>query len=154
MKNVFALMFVFCVLMTGCGSLGKGITNSASGKNLGLDGYMMYGTLETSNPDTFTPENKLIIGRVSYKSRKVGIPADQKVPNTGNFKAAKTKSLFGTEEMIMEYDWTAGSDKDAATAEKRLQEMAKKAKEAMDGNKTPESGAGSSGASGGAENAK
>lgn len=63
----------------------------------------------------------LIIGRLTYKSRKVGIPADQKVPTTGNFKSTRTKSLFGTEEHIIEYDFTAGSDADAAAARKALE---------------------------------
>ncbi|MDD3886739.1 MAG: hypothetical protein PHI35_07700 [Victivallaceae bacterium] len=129
MGKLFALFAAaVCVtLLAGCGSLAKGVTDSASSKNLGLDGYVMYGVVETNNPETATPQGKLIIGRLTYKSRKVGIPADQKVPNTGNFKATKTKSLFGTEEMIIEYDWTAGSDKDNQAAEKRLQELKEKA---------------------------
>lgn len=131
-----AMMIGVCAILaafaTGCGSVSEDLTTAASGKNLGLDGYMMYGTIETNNPETGTPEGKLIIGRVTYKSRKVGIPADQKVPNTGNFKATKTKSFFGTEEMIIEYDWTAGSDADAKAAEERLQQM-KEAAEAAAG---------------------
>ena len=133
MKNksiLIGVCAILVVLATGCGSVSKDLTAAASGKNLALDGYMMYGTVETSNPETGTPEGKLIIGRVTYRSRKVGIPADQKVPNTGNFKATKTKSLFGTEELIIEYDWTAGSDADAKAAETRLQEMRKAAETA------------------------
>ncbi len=125
MKKIIFILAALPLIFTaaGCASIGKGLTDSASGKNLGLDGYMMYGTVETNNPDTGTPEGKLIIGRVTYKSRKLGIPADQKVPNTGNFRATKTKSLFGTEEMIIEYDWTAGSDADSEKAQKHLEEL-------------------------------
>ena len=56
-----------------------------------------------------------------------GIPADQKVPTTGYFKATKTKSLFGTEEAIIEYDFTAGSDADAKRAEDALEAKRKEA---------------------------
>jgi len=102
--------------LAGCGTTAKRVTESASGKNLGLDGYVMLGEIETVNPETAAPQGKLIIGRLTYKSRKVGIPADQKVPTTGYFKATKTRSLFGTEEAIIEYDFTAGSDADAERA--------------------------------------
>lgn len=108
------------VFLAGCGTTGKKITESASGKNLGLDGYVMLGEIETANPETATPQGKIIIGRVTYKSRKVGIPADQKVPTTGYFKATNTESLFGTKEQIIEYDFTAGSDADAKKAEETL----------------------------------
>lgn len=96
---------------------------SASGKNLNMDGYLMLGEVETANAETGTPVGKLIIGRVTYKSRKVGIPADQKVPTTGYFKATATKSFFGTEEKIVEYDFTAGSDAEAAKALEQLEKM-------------------------------
>ena len=114
-----ALTVMLCLY--GCASTTKKMTESASGKNLGLDGYVMMGELETANPETVTPQGRLIIGRLTYKSRKVGIPADQKVPTTGSFKATRTKSLFGTEEAIIEYDFTAGSDADAAKALKALE---------------------------------
>lgn len=113
-----ALAFALC--LSGCTGTSKAMTKSASGKNLGLDGYVMLGEIETANPETATPQGKIIIGRVTYKSRKVGIPADQKVPTAGNFRATKTKSLFGTEEVIIEYDFTAGSDADAKKAEEVL----------------------------------
>ena len=122
-----ALAAVLIVLLAGCASTGKAMTQSASGKNLNLDGYVMLGELETANPETATPQGKIIIGRVTYKSRKVGIPADQKTPTTGYFKATKTKSLFGPEEAIIEYDFTAGSDADAKSA---LEALEKKRKEA------------------------
>ena len=110
------LAMIAALLLAGCGTTAKKVTESASGKNLGLDGYVMLGELETTNPETATPQGRLIIGRLTYKSRKVGIPADQKVPTTGYFKATKTRSLFGTEEQIIEYDFTAGSDADAEKA--------------------------------------
>ena len=115
------------VFLAGCGSTVGKMTDSASGKNLNLDGYVMLGELETANPETATPQGKLIIGRVTYRSRKVGIPADRKVPTTGYFKATKTKSLFGTEEAIIEYDFTAGSDADAKRAEAALEARRKEA---------------------------
>ena len=109
------------IFLAGCSTTAKNVTASAAGKNLGLDGYVMLGELETANPDTATPQGRLIIGRVTYKSRKVGIPADQKVPTAGFFKATRTKSFFGTEEQIIEYDFTAGSDADAEKAVKVLE---------------------------------
>lgn len=123
---IAALTFLIAVLLAGCASTGKAMTRSASGKNLNLDGYVMLGELETANPETATPQGKIIIGRVTYKSRKVGIPADQKTPTTGYFKATSTESLFGTKEQIIEYDFTAGSEADAKAAmdalEKKRQE--------------------------------
>ena len=117
---VLAGLLALALLTGGCGSTVGKMTKSASGKNLNLDGYVMLGELETANAETATPQGKLIIGRVTYKSRKVGIPADQKVPTTGYFKATKTKSLFGTEEAIIEYDFTAGNEADAKAAEEVL----------------------------------
>ena len=118
-------------LFAGCASTAKGVTQSASGKNLNLDGYVMLGELETANPETATPQGRLIIGRVTYKSRKIGIPVDQKVPTAGYFKATKTKSLFGVEEQIIEYDFTAGSDADALKAEAALKARQAEAEKAM-----------------------
>lgn len=132
-------VLLFGLLLSGCAAMGKAVTQSASGKNLNLDGYLMLGELETANPETGTPNGKLIIGRLTYKSRKVGIPADQKVPTAGYFKSTKTKSLFGTEEQIIEYDFTAGSDEDAKAALEEL-EKRRQAAETVDGNKTPSAG--------------
>ena len=115
--------------LVGCNSTTKAMTQSASGKNLNLDGYVMVGDVEASNADTGTPQGRLIIGRVTYKSRRVGIPADQKVPTTGYFKATETESLFGTKEKIVEYDFTAGSDKEAEMAMKVLEEKRRAAME-------------------------
>lgn len=118
-------------LLAGCGTTTKAVTQSASGKNLNLDGYVMLGELETANPETATPQGRLILGRVTYKSRKVGIPADQKVPTAGYFKATKTTSLFGVEEQIIEYDFTAGSDADAKAAETLLKAKQAEAEKAF-----------------------
>jgi hypothetical protein len=89
----------------------------------------MLGKVEVASPETATPEGKLLIGKLEYRSRKVAVPADQKVPTTGFFKATKTKSLFGVEETVIEYDFTAGSDADAKAAiealEKRRKEVDK-----------------------------
>jgi len=129
---VTVLMGAFMMLaLAGCGSMGKKMTESASGKNLNLDGYVTLGELETANAETATPQGKIIIGRVTYKSRKVGIPADQKVPTTGYFKATATESLFGTREQIIEYDFTAGSDADAKAAEETLKAKQREAEKAF-----------------------
>ena len=106
--------------LVGCNSTTKAMTQSASGKNLNLDGYVMIGDVEASNAETGTPQGRLIIGRVTYKSRRVGIPADQKVPTTGYFKSTKTKSLFGTEEEIVEWDFTAGTEQEAKAVREKL----------------------------------
>ena len=126
MKTILS-MFAALLLASGCNSPEAQIAESASGKNIGLDGYVMYGSIETADSETGTPTGKLIIGRLTYKSRKVGIPADHKVPNTGSFKSTRTKSLFGTEEHIIEYDFTAGSDAEAEAARKALEEKRKEA---------------------------
>ena len=139
MKNltIMCLALIALCFLAGCGT-GKAITQSASVKNLNLDGFLSYGKVEAANNETGTPQGVLIFGRVTYKSRKVGIPADQKVPNSGYFKATKTKSLFGTEEEIIEYDWTAGSDADAKKAEQKLQEMKEKSLSAKEEKEQPE----------------
>lgn len=123
----FIVVVLLVILFAGCNSTTKAMTNSASGKNLNMDGYVMLGEIETANTETGTPHGKLIIGRVTYKSRRVSIPADQKVPTTGYFKSTKTKSLLGTEEEIIEYDFTAGSDSEAEKAMKYLEEQRIKA---------------------------
>ena len=110
-------------MLAACNSTGRAMTDSASGKNLDLSGYVMLGELETANNETLSPQGRMILGRVTYKSRKVGIPSDQKVPNTGSFRATKSISLFGAEDVIIEYDWTADGDADAFAAEQKLQAM-------------------------------
>lgn len=128
---LWGALLIICA--PGCNSTGQAVTQSASGKNLNLDGFLMMGKIETANPETGTPQGEMIMGRVAYKSRRVGIPADQKVPTTGNFKATKTKSLFGTEELIIEYDFTAGSDADAKAAIAELEKRKAAAKKAFAG---------------------
>ena len=123
MKLVYFAFAVVILPLTACNSTGRAMTDSASGKNLDLSGYVMLGELETANNETLSPQGRMILGRVTYKSRKVGIPVDQKVPNTGSFRATKSTSLFGTEDVIIEYDWTAGSNADARAAEQKLQAM-------------------------------
>ena len=127
---IFAAPLVLA-LAAGCGSTAKKVTESASGKNLGLDGYVLLGELETANPETATPQGRIIVGRVTYKSRKVGIPADQKTPTTGYFKATNTESLFGVKEQIIEYDFTAGSDADAKAALDALEKKKREAEKAF-----------------------
>ena len=122
MGKMFLMLGAFLLLIcAGCQSTTDKLAESASGKNVNLGGYMMYGELEVANPETITPQGKLIIGKVEYRSRKVAIPADQKVPNTGFFRATKSVSLFGTEEQVIEYDFTAGSDADAKAAMEALE---------------------------------
>lgn len=118
---------MFAGAMTGCNSTAKSVAASAGGKNLDLSGYVLLGEAEMANEATATPQGKMILGRVTYKSRKVGIPGDQKVPNTANFRATKSTGLLGTTDIIYEYDWTAGSDKDAKEAEKKCQALKEKA---------------------------
>ena len=127
---------VLTLAMVSCRTAARAVTDSASGKNLDLSGYVMLGELETANNETMTPQGRMILGRVTYKSRKVGIPADQKVPNSGYFRATKSKSLFGTEDIIIEYDWTAGSDADSVAAEQRLQSMKDEAERAFEDSAT------------------
>lgn len=49
------------------------------------------------------------------------------MPNTANFRATKSTSLLGTTEIIYEYDWTAGSEKEAKAAEAKCQALQAKA---------------------------
>lgn len=119
-RFLFVLIAAGALGLTGCNSTTKAMTQSASGKNLNLDGYVMVGDVEASNAETGTPQGRLIIGRVTYKSRRVGIPADQKVPTTGYYKSTKTKSLFGTEEEIVEWDFTAGTEQEAKAVMEKL----------------------------------
>jgi len=123
MKSVPLILPAFAFMLAACNSTGRAMTDSASGKNLDLSGYVMLGELETANNETLSPQGRMILGRVTYKSRKVGIPSDQKVPNTGSFRATKSISLFGAEDVIIEYDWTADGDADAFAAEQKLQAM-------------------------------
>ena len=131
MKLIHLAFAVLVFALTSCSSAGRAVADSASGKNLDLSGYVMLGELETANNETLSPQGRMILGRLTYKSRKVGIPADQKVPNAGSFRATKSTSLFGTEEMIIEYDWTAESAADSLAAEQKLHDMRVKAEDAF-----------------------
>ena len=130
-KSLFMRTLVFfllaggfcCFFAAGCTSAAERFCESTGNKNIGIDGYVMYSTVDTADTTTGTPVGKLILGRLVYKSRKVGIPADQKVPHTGNFKFTKTRTLFGTEEHIVEYDFTADSASGAEAAAARLDEI-------------------------------
>ena len=124
MKNILlSLAAAICLAAAGCNSNTALITKSTGNKNVSVDGYVMYGSVHAADPSTAMPTGKMIVGRLVFKSRKVGIPADQQVPNTGSFKSTWTKSLFGTEEHIVEYDFTAGNKKDAAETEKKLEKL-------------------------------
>ena len=135
LKKLTMLLVVVCaiVLLAGCQSTTDRLAESASGKNVDLRGYLMLGEVEAATAETGTPIGKMIIGKAEYKSRKVGIPADQKVPTTGNFRAVKSKSLFGTEEISIEYDFTAGSEADAKAAMEALEKKKAEAQKALTG---------------------
>lgn len=128
MKKLFAVL-VLLVFLTGCAKPLQNITQSAAAKNLDLSGFLLKGKIQSTASDTYTPQGQLIIGRVTYKSRRVGIPKDHKVPNTGNFRATKTKSLFGVQETIIEYDYTAQSSEKAQTTQKKMETLKTKAQE-------------------------
>ena len=129
MKNIVTLCVIaFVLLLTGCVG-NKEIFRSTSGKNVDADGFLSIGKIETANPETGTPQGEFILGRLTYKSRRVGIPADQKVPTTGHFRATETESLLGTKEKIVEYDFTAGSDAEAERALKELERLRRAAAE-------------------------
>ena len=129
MKNIVVLWMIALVLiLTGCAG-NKEIYKSVSGKNVDADGFVSLGKIETANPETGTPQGEFIVGRLTYKSRRVGIPADQKVPTTGHFRATETESLLGTKEKIVEYDFTAGSDAEAERALKELERLRQAAAE-------------------------
>ena len=121
------LVLCFC----GCQSTTDRLADSAGNKNVTLGGYVMMGEVEFANPETATPQGKMIVGKAEYRSRKVGIPADQKVPSTGFFKATKSIGLLGTEEWVIEYDYTAGNDADALAAMTALENKRQAAEEAF-----------------------
>ena len=125
MKQIisFVIIVLFSAALQGCRSQGELFPAGTESKNIGMEGYVMYGKIHTADSSTGTPVGKIIVGRVNYKSRKVGIPADQKVPVTGNFRSVQTKSFFGTEEHIVEYDFTAGSETEAAAVSAKLEKV-------------------------------
>ena len=113
-RFLFVLIAAGALGLTGCNSTTKAMTQSASGKNLNLDGYVMVGDVEASNAETGTPQGRLIIGRVTYKSRRVGIPADQKVPTTGYTNPRKRKPCSGPRRR----SWS-GTSRRAATRRRK-----------------------------------
>ena len=129
--NLLTIVAAAALLLSGCSSTTEKLTASASGKNLNLDGYLLLGEIESASQESGTPQGRFILGRASYKSRRVGIPADQKVPTTGNFKAVKSQSVFGISEFIIEYDFTAGSDQEAQTAIAELEKQRAAAEKAL-----------------------
>lgn len=126
------LLVCFC----GCQSTTDRLADSAGNKNVTLGGYVMMGEIEFASPETATPQGKMIVGKAEYRSRKVGIPADQKVPTTGFFKATKSTGLLGTEEIVIEYDFTAGSDADAKEAVTALEKKKAEAEKVLAGTPT------------------
>lgn len=129
--KLFIVAIFALIMCAGCQSTTDRIAESAGNKNVTLSGYVSMGEIEFASPETATPQGKMIIGRAEYRSRKVGIPADQKVPTTGFFKATKSIGLFGTEEQLIEYDFTAGSDIDAKAALDALEKKRKEAEKAF-----------------------
>ena len=107
--------------LTGCSSAPMPANDSA--ENLDLSGWVMLGKAETVNKSTLSPQGRIIIGRVSCKTRQVAIPADSKVPFTGSYRKVTTESLLGTRETIIEYDFTANTATEAQTAQSRLEKF-------------------------------
>lgn len=130
MSKIFVIIVSIAVCMVffcGCSNVGTALARNTSAKNVDLAGLVMLGEIETASPESGTPQGRLIMGRVTYKSRKVGIPADQKVPNTGYFKACRTETIFGTKETSIEYDFTAGTKEEAAETLNILEKHRKEA---------------------------
>ena len=132
-KSLFVLLGAVCItaFAAGCQSTTDKLAESASNKNVTASGYLSMGEVEVANPETGTPQGRIITGKLEYRSRKVGIPADQKVPTAGFFKATKSVGLLGTEDTVIEYDFTAGSDTDAKAALEVLEKKRKEAEEAF-----------------------
>ena len=127
-KNLFAAVCAMLVL-TGCSSNIKALSGSAAGKNLDISGYVMSGKIEGLNAETPLPHGSIIMGRVSYKSRKVSVPAQDKVPTAAYFKALTTETFLGTRESVIEYDFTASTAKDAAILAETMQKQLLSVKE-------------------------
>lgn len=140
LKTVKLFVGAICAVLicAGCQNTTKNLTDATGNKNVNVGGYLMIGELEIANPETATPQGRMIVGRVEYRSRKVGIPADQKVPTTGFFRATKSIGFFGTEEQVIEYDFTAGSDADAKSALTALEKKRKVAEKAFETKSTNE----------------
>ena len=122
MLKIFCITCLTGVLLCGCSS-DRSLVQSAGAKNLDLSGYVMLGEIQTANPETATPLGRLLLGRVTYRSRLTGIPKEQKVPDSAAFRAVQTESLLGTRELIVEYDFTASNSDSAAAAVKALEKI-------------------------------
>ena len=122
MLKIFCISCIAGVLLSGCSS-DRSLVQSAGTKNLDLNGYVMLGELQSANPETVTPLGRLLLGRVTYRSRLTGIPREQKVPDSAAFRAVQTESLLGTRELIVEYDFTASNADSAAAAVKALEKI-------------------------------
>ena len=122
MPKIFCITCLTGVLLCGCSS-DRSLVQSAGAKNLDLSGYVMLGEIQTANPETATPLGRLLLGRVTYRSRLTGIPHEQKVPDSAAFRAVQTESLLGTRELIVEYDFTASNSDSAAAAVKALEKI-------------------------------
>ena len=108
LKMTIAFLLI-AFLSAGCSNSAQTLARGAAEKNLDMNGYVMLAEAEAANPENGTPQGRLIIGNLTYKSRKVGIPADQKIPDTGSFRAVSRSTLLGTEETVVEYDFSASS---------------------------------------------
>ena len=122
MLKIFCVSCIAGALLCGCSS-DRSLVQSAGAKNLDLNGYVMLGELQSANPETATPLGRLLLGRVTYRSRLTGIPPEQKVPDSAAFRAVQTESLLGTRELIVEYDFTASNSDSAAAAVKALEKI-------------------------------
>ena len=63
MKSFYLILPAFALVTAACDSTGRAMTDSASGKNLDLSGYVMLGELETANNETLSPQGRMILGR-------------------------------------------------------------------------------------------
>ena len=131
-SSIWLLISGVCLLLTSGCTIGKELVKSTGEKNVDMSGYTLLGKVEIANPETGTPEGKLLIGRLNYKSRRLSIPKGQIIPNTGNYKLTKTKNLFGAEELIIEYDFTAESSEKSKELEERLQKKLEEAQKIAD----------------------
>jgi hypothetical protein len=122
MLKIFCITCLTGLLLCGCSSE-RSLVQSAGAKNLDLSGYVMLGEIQTATPETSTPLGRLLLGRVTYRSRLTGIPQEQKVPDSAAFRAVQTESLLGTRELIVEYDFTASNSDSAAAAVKALEKI-------------------------------
>ncbi len=128
---VLAFILISLFFVTGCSTPLNNAIKSASEKNIKASGYLAAGEIETINTETASPKIKGATGRLEYSSTVVGIDADKITPNYGKFKAIKTKSFFGSEETIIEYEYTAGNEQEAEKARKFLEAKRKEAEQKL-----------------------